>query len=275
MRLKMQFAKSHMGVLKATVSKEMAIFSRYIPNLVGTILQLAIRVIFFLFFSGFTTYNGQAVLFGKDLFLFFGAALLLYVFYSTAIWAPLNSVTNDLYNGTLEYIYITPSSKFLYYFGTGLSNVMINMLFFVPMFVFISVYSGAGLKNILLILACSLTGVLNCISIGVMISLLGIVWKQVGSITGILAVLFEFLAGAYAPVQQYPEVVKWFAYALPFTWGYDLARHYLLGEVWHTLAPVSVEWVVYLGMAVCYTCISVIIMRRVQKKVMRSGLNVI
>jgi ABC-2 type transport system permease protein len=275
MRLKIQFAKNHGGVLKATITKEMAIFSRYIPNLVGTILQLAIRVIFFLFFSGFTTYNGQALLSGKDLFLFFGAALLLYTFYSTAIWAPLNSVTNDLYNGTLEYIYITPSSKFLYYFGTGLSNVLINMLFFIPMFVFISIYSGAGLKNILLILACSLTGILNCISIGVMISLLGIVWKQVGSITGILAVLFEFLAGAYAPVQQYPEVIKWFAYALPFTWGYDLARHYLLGGVWHTLAPVPVEWAVYLGMAVCYTCISVILMGRVQKKVMCSGLNVI
>ncbi len=270
-----QFVKNHVGVLQATISKEMAIFSRYIPNLVGTVLQLALRVVFFLFFSGFTTYSGQAVLQGKDLFLFFGAALLLYVFYSTAIWAPLNSVNTDLYNGTLEYIYITPSSKFLYYFGTGLSNVMINMLFFIPMFLFITIYSGAGLQNALLVLLCSMAGVLNCISIGVMISLLGIVWKQVGSITGILAVMFEFLAGAYAPVQQYPDVIKWIAYALPFTWGYDLARHYLLGPAWHTLASVPVEWAVYLGMAVCYTCISVVLMGKIQKRVMRTGLNAI
>ena len=270
-----QFIKNHVGVLQATISKEMAIFSRYIPNLVGTVLQLALRVVFFLFFSGFTTYSGQAVIQGKDLFLFFGAALLLYVFYSTAIWAPLNSVNTDLFNGTLEYIYITPSSKFLYYFGTGLSNVMINMLFFIPMFLFISIYSGVSLKSSFLVLLCSMAGVLNCISIGVMISLLGIVWKQVGSITGILAVMFEFLAGAYAPVQQYPDVVKWIAYALPFTWGYDLARHYLLGSVWHTLAPVPVEWAVYLGMAVCYTCMSVFLMGKIQKKVMQSGLSAI
>lgn len=275
MKHEMKFAKVCRIVLKAAITKELAIFSRYIPNLVGTVLQLSLRVVFFLFFSGFTTYNGQAILGGKDLFLFFGSALLLYVFYSTAIWAPLNSVNTDLYNGTLEYIYIMPSSKFLYYFGTGLSNVMINMLFFIPMFVFITIYSGASLQNAFLVLLCSMAGVLNCISLGVMISLLGIVWKQVSSITGILAVMFEFLAGAYAPVQQYPDIVKWIAYALPFTWGYDLARHYLLGAAWHTLAPISAEWAVYLSMAVCYTCISVFLMGKIQKKVMRSGLSAI
>jgi ABC-2 type transport system permease protein len=217
----------------------------------------------------------QGVLQGRDLFVFFGSALLLYVFYSSAIWAPLNSVTSDLYNGTLEYIYITPASKFSYYFGTGLSNVSINMVFFIPMFIGLSIYSGAGAGSITLTLGCALVVVVNCIAIGVLISLLGILWKQVGSITGIISVLFEFLAGAYAPVQSYPEVVKWFAYLLPFTWGYDLTRHYFLGKSWTTLLPVPVEWLVYIGMAALYLAIGIALMRKIQKKVLNAGLNTI
>lgn len=269
----MRIIKQNLEVLSATIAKEITIFSRYLPNLAGTILQLGLRLLFFLFFSGIASYKGA--LSGKNLFLFFGAALLLYVFYSTSIWAPLNSVTNDLYNGTLEYLYVTPASKFSYYFGTGLSNVVMNMVFFIPMFIFLSIYSGCDASRSIFVLFSVTVGIINCISLGVLISLLGIVWKQVSSITGILSVLFEFVAGAYAPVEGYPQLVKCAAYGLPFTWGYDLTRHYLMGSAWTTLEPVLVEWLVYIGMAVLYTVLAVVLMAKIQKKVLSSGLNMI
>lgn len=263
------------GTLRATVAKEMVITSRYIPNLLGSLLQITIRVVFFLFLSGFASYKGSAVLQGKNIFIFYGSALLLYVFFSTAVWAPLNSVSSDLYNGTLEYIYITPSSKFSYYFGTGLSSAIINLVFFIPTYLFLAFYSGAGVQNLMMVLIVVLVGILNCISIGVLISLLGITWKQVTSITGILSVLFEFLAGAYAPIQQYAFGVRCVAYALPFTWGYDLTRFYLLGGGWQLLAPLPVEWAVYIGMAVFFGSAAVMLMNSIQKRSMRLGLNLL
>jgi len=259
------------NTLSATLSKELTVFTRYLPNMIGTVLQLGLRLVFFLFFSGVASYSG--VLRGKGLFLFFGAALLLYIFYSTSIWAPLNAVTNDLYNGTLEYLYITPSSKFSYYFGTGISSIILNMIFFIPMFIFICLYSRIGLWQEAALLLSIAVGILNCISIGVLISLLGIIWKQVGSITGILSVLFEFLAGAYAPVQSYPYAIRCMAYSLPFTWGYDLARHYLLGNVWEPLAPPALEWFIYVSMAAGYTAIAYVLMAKIQTRVTKSGLS--
>ncbi|HOO27958.1 MAG TPA: hypothetical protein PLU43_05795, partial [Lachnospiraceae bacterium] len=260
-------------ILKATVQKEITMFIRYLPNMIGTILQLGVRFLFFFYLSGITAYNGSIT--GKNLFLFFGAALLLYVIYSTTIWAPLNTVTTDLYNGTLEYIYVTPVSKFCYYFGTGISQTIMSMVFFVPIFAALVLYSGVGFVQVGGIFLVAAAGTLNCIAIGVLLSLLGIIWKQVGAITGIIAVLFEFLAGAYAPVQTYSIPVKAAAFMLPFTWGYDLARYYLMGEKWTLLLPEPVEWCIYLGMAVLYFAAALLLMERIQNRMLRNGLYAI
>ena len=50
--------------------------------------------------------------------------LLLLVFNGPTLWGPIQAVTSDLYNGTLEYLYSNPGSRYAYYVGTVLTEVI-------------------------------------------------------------------------------------------------------------------------------------------------------
>ncbi len=92
---------------------------------------------------------------------------------------------------------------------------------------------------LLVLLAC--TVVLTALTaMGIMIALLGLVWRQVGSIAGVLGILFEMLAGAYLPVTAFPKVLQTLAYLLPYTWGYDLIRYYSSGSRFQFVDSLSV-----------------------------------
>jgi len=264
-----------MTTVSATVHKELLIIRRYLPNLLGTLLQIGLRVGFFLFLSGIISYTGAYSLAGKDLFIFIACSFLLFVFLSTVLWAPLNTVTQDLYNGTLEYLYTLPGSRYAYFVGTVLAGSLINMVFFVPLFLFLAFYSGTQVLYLLLVLLVCAVGLLTTIALGILISLLGLLWKQIYSIVGMLAMSFEFLAGAYAPISQYPLVVKYPAFLLPYTWGYDLIRYYMFEGKWVTICPLWTEWAIFGSMAVLYLAVSRWLLSRIGRRIKNSGLHLL
>jgi ABC-2 type transport system permease protein len=97
----------------------------------------------------------------------------------------------------------------------------------------------------------------------------------VGSIVNVLAMLFEFLAGAYLPVSYFPPLMQYLAYLLPYTWGYDLIRYYSFGGQWQTLLPVWQEWGILLCYAVLYTILSRYLLKKAEQQAKRNGLHVI
>jgi ABC-2 type transport system permease protein len=262
-------------VVFASIVKDIRKTKKYIPDLMGLTIQLLVRVAFFLFLSGIVTYTGTNILEGKDLFIFFSSAFLMFIFFSTALWQPLSTIQSDLYNGTLEYLYTNPVSRYAYFVGTTLASAIINLVFFIPLFVFLVIFSNVDFNAVVFILAVCSIGIIISIALGVMISFIGLLWKQVNSIIGVLAMLFEFIGGAYAPVHEFPVYVKVFAYLLPYTWGYDLVRFYLMGGKWQTLFPVWIEWIIFTGMAVVYTALSLLFLAVVENKVKEKGLNLL
>jgi ABC-2 type transport system permease protein len=259
----------------ATVIKDLQIVRRYLPDLIGNLVQLTIRVLFFLLFSDVIIFHGQNALSGQQVFIFLLGSLLLWVFISTALNTPLNAVSRDLMNGTLEYLFSNPISRYAYYVGTVAASALVNLALFVPLYLLMAIVSQAGLANMLAILfVCGLM-LVTLTAMGVMIALLALLWRQVNAVAGVLFSLFEFLAGAYFPITQYPPVVQYAAYLLPFTWGYDLVRYYALQGAWNTLAPVQVEWVVIALSALAFTLLSRFLLRKVEQRAKQQGLHLI
>ena len=178
---------------------------------------------------------------GRNLFIFFQGAMLILMFNWPTLWAPINAVSNDLYNGTLEFLYSNPGSRYAYYVGTVVTEIVISLVFFLPLYVFLILYSGAEVSNMLMVLLVCIIVAITLTAMGIMIALLALLWRQVSSIANILGVLFEFLAGAYLPVTAFPQILQYVAYLLPYTWGYDLIRYYSFEGDWQTLLPVSVQ----------------------------------
>ncbi|MBN1993554.1 MAG: ABC transporter permease [Anaerolineae bacterium] len=266
-------------IVAATISKGLRIATRYLPNLVGNFVQIAIRVAFFMLLAHSVTFGsgGEAgqVLTGRELFIFFQGAMLIMMFNWPTLWAPINAVSTDLYNGTLEFLYSNPGSRYAYYVGTVVTEILISLVFFVPLYLFLALYTQASAANMLMVLlVCMLVGV-TLTAMGIMIALLALLWRQVNSIANVLGVLFEFLAGAYLPVSVFPTVVQYLAYLLPYTWGYDLIRYYSFEGDWQTLQPVWLEWGFLVGYAVLYTVLSRYLLKKAEQKAKQSGLHII
>lgn len=262
-------------VIGATMVKNLQVQRRYLPNLIGYVVQMAIRFLFFLLLSGFVTYTGPNQLSGHQLFIFFLAGLVLMVFNGTALNMPLNTVTGDLMNGTLEYLYSNPIARYPYYMGTVLASTVIDLTFFVPLYLLLVWMAGVNAVAMLYILGTCMVVLCTMMALGNMIALLGLLWRQAASIAGILGLLFEFLAGAYMPVTQFPKVIEFMAYLLPYTWGYDLIRFYGLQGEWQTILPVWAEWVVLVVQALIFTGVAIVLLNRVEMRVKKNGLHLI
>jgi ABC-2 type transport system permease protein len=271
---------SPVRVVRSTAVKELRITRRYIPNLVGRFVEVGVRVGFFFLLSGIVSVNAADSPLGKpitgsNLAIFFEGALLLFVLTPTALYAPVNAVTNDLYNGTMEYLFSCPSSRYAYFVGTVVASAAISSVVFAPLYLLLVLYSGSSLVNTLLILLVCGIVVLTVMAFGVMIGVLAILWRQVESIGQVLGILFELLAGAYFPVAAYPVALQVVAGFLPYTWGYDLIRYYSFNRSWDTLLPVWLEWSLIGVYAVIYVALSRVLLRRAEALAKRRGLQLI
>ena len=275
---------SPLAITLATLRKNLQITVRYLPNLLGTLVEISVRALFFLLFSNVISVNGRELsgiaMNGHNLYIFLLGSLVLFVFTRSTLWGPINAVTNDLYNGTLEYLYSSPGSRYAYYVGVVLSEVTVSMVVFIPLFTLLVVISGVDFSSLLLMLLASAMVLVSLTAMGIMIALLALLWRQVGSIASVLGILFEMLAGAYLPLSAFPAGVRVFSYVLPFTWGYDLLRYYSFGAqgaagVWQTILPVWQEWAVVVVFAVVFTAVSRYLLIKAEKLAKRQGLSVL
>ncbi|OLS26701.1 MAG: hypothetical protein HeimC3_08030 [Candidatus Heimdallarchaeota archaeon LC_3] len=262
-----------LGVVKSAAMVNINITRRYPANLIGGFIQVILFVVFFGFFATAVTFS---TLGDKDVFLFFLGGLMLVFFTDTAIWTPVNSVTRDLYNGTLEAIYFNPASRYGYFVGYIVGDTIImGAILFIPIFLVISVISGATISNLALIILVSATTIISLVALGVLFSLMAILWKQITGITGLIGVVMQFLTGAFIPVQSLPEPVQFISYILPQTYGMDLVRYYSFNGDWNTLIPLGLEWVMLIFFALLYTLVAVFLLRKVERHAKTKGLHLL
>lgn len=266
-------------VMISTVVKDLQIARRYLPNLIGTFVELAIRLAFFFLLASVVTMDGNrnlgVDLSGRNMFIFFQGSLLLFIFIRSTLGAPLEAISNDLYNGTLEFLYSNPASRYAYYVGTVVAKVLVSSVVFVPLYLFLVFYAEASALNMFLVLVAGGVVLVALTALGIMIALLALLWRQVGALVAVLSILFEMLSGAYLPITAYPYAAQVVAYFLPYTWGYDLIRYYSFNGQWQPLLPIWQEWLVLLVFAVVFTLLSRYLLARAENKAKRLGLNVI
>lgn len=263
--------------LTASAGKNLRVARRYLPNLLGRHAQLALRVGFFLLLARAVAVRppvpGAPPLEGRALFAFFLSGLLLVVFIRPSLWAPMEAASGDLQSGVLEYLFATPGSRYGYLAGAVLSELALGMFGFVPLFGLLLWASRPGLAAAALMLGACLLLLLALTALGVLLALLAILWRQAGSVAEVLGVVFEMLAGAYLPVHAFPAALRGLAYGLPFTWGYDLVRHYAMGARWQTILPAGQEWAMIAAHAAVYTALSVHLLARAERRAKRVGLH--
>lgn len=265
-------------VLKASIIKDLKIAISYRVGLFGGIIELLVRMLFFLTFASVITF--EADLLGRpmtttDIFVFFQASLVLWIFRAAALHTPLETVDRDLYFGTLEYLYTNPCSRYAYYVGSILSSILLSTVVFVPLYLILIYVSKANITNMIMVLLVCLVSFITLTALGVMIAGAALLWRNVGSIAGLVNLAFEFLAGAFFPISAFPQFIQYISYLVPFTWGYDLVRYYSFNREWQTILPVWQEWLILSLSGVFFAVLSYYLLKKVERLAKKKGLNLL
>ncbi|MHA1904975.1 MAG: ABC transporter permease [Candidatus Thorarchaeota archaeon] len=269
------YRTSFLIVVSETIKKQLTLRFRYKANMVGEAFGVILQVAIFAAMAGAVTLVGVNNLEGNNVFIFFLASLVLIVFSTVALSAPLNAVVQDLHNGTLEYLFSTPISRYAYFIGTAIAEAISKSIFFVPMLVVLILFSGVTMYSGFLILAVCITVIVGLIAFGVLVALMGVMWKQVSAIAALLFTFFEFICGAYFPVTSMPIIFQVVAFALPHTWGYDLIRYYSFQGSWTPIMPIHLEWMMLVLYALLYIVISSKLLKVVERRAKKFGLHLI
>ncbi len=268
----------HISVLKATIIMNIQIILRYKANLIGMFIELILMIGSFFVFSRVVDFRTSNMFIRNPgdnaLLIFFLVGIIVMFYQDLALYSPVNTVRRDLYNGTLEYLYSGPQSRYLYFLGNIITGVIFRSIFVIPTLALLMIVTGtsSNLINILIIL---IIFFFILTSVGILVSLMAIAWKQVTNIIGIIGIILQFVSGTFLPVQSFPNALQYLSYILPFTFAYDLIRYYAYSKNWVTIVPVHTEWILLSSYAIIYFIASIYLLKIVEKHTKKTGLHLI
>jgi len=270
------------------VWRDLKSYFRYRAFFIGTILEMVSLTLGFAIIGGAYYFSPKVLtligLEDSDLFLFMLSGAILQMFASVATWAPLNRVEEDIHFGTIEAIFVSPSTRMGYMVSTTISRAIINTIFFIPLYI-LTLWLAGALTNFIIIgytLIIALLTIVTNISVGIYFGMFGLITRQARIFVSMTHQLIQFLFGAFLPVQGFMAinegfgtVMKYITLAFPFTYNFDLMRHFMFGDKYITLLPIRLEFILLACCFVFYIVLARILLVYVEKKAKNKGLAIL
>ncbi len=191
---------------------------------------------------------------------------VLYLLLGTLVWGFLSGLFNDIsemiqwerWEGTIEYTLMAPVHRFTQIIGQAgfavLHSLLFTMTIGVAMIIFFSLdLSDANLFGALLVL---LAGSLSLVSLGVMASILPLLYTERGTqMTHIVQAFLLLISGVYYPIEVLPSVLQTLARVSPVYYVLNGIRSAVLegtptSELWGYIVPLLIIGVVGMPLGV-------------------------
>ncbi|OLS16848.1 MAG: hypothetical protein HeimC2_45960 [Candidatus Heimdallarchaeota archaeon LC_2] len=265
---------SFSSVLRISLVRDLRIMMRYKANLIGGFLQIGVFMFIFSIFATAATFRGMDLT-SSEIYTFYLSGMTLIFFGDAVLYSTVNTVNQELYNGTLEYVYSSPSSRYAYFLGGVVASFIKNLIFYIQMFIGLVLYQDISVVNLTSILLITLVFLIVLAPMGVMIAMGAIMWKQVAQITAMVNIVMQFMSGIFLPVSTLPTVAQYIAYLVPFTFALDLVRYYSFGGNWDLLMPKEYEFAFLLLHGVIYFFATRYLLGRVERYAKKQGLHLL
>ena len=221
----------------AAIRKELRQLRRYptwfFGSLFWPILLPAVYVLQGQAFSGndpraidaFRSVTGTAEIAG---FVFVGWAL--YMWLSIVLWGPGTALRNEQVRGTLEALFVTPSSRLVLLFGPPAAYLAMAGFQFVVMAVALRLLFGVELAPVALVraLAVIVLTVPAMYGIGALFATVALRSGEIGSLVQFVRGFFSLFCGITYPIVVLPDWARAIAQVLPPTYFVADARAVLL-----------------------------------------------
>lgn len=205
-------------------------------------------------------------------FLIIGVAFQAYT--GAAVWGSPYEVQSELTTGQVEYTFASPVQMYYYMLSYSISQALIGTVFdILPMFAIGAIFAQnlPSLTSILMALFTIVLTFLVLSQLGVIITCLLLIFKNVSALNSFLNFLFQVATGMLVPIQFMPNELKVLAFAIPLTHGMDLARHFIVGS--NTIWSVEIEFGALIVSLILLTLVARFSVSYVERKAKVEGLS--
>jgi ABC-2 type transport system permease protein len=151
-----------------------------------------------------------------------GLTSLAILFGTTSIEAV--AVVLERQNGTLERLLVAPVSFYTIVLGKALAGLFFGLILAVGILVPLSVLSGTGIANPLLLFVAIVSSSLTFSGMGVLVSVYARWVPEAQMLDNFLRLPMAFLSGAFVPLELMPSQLQIVARFLPLTYSVEALR---------------------------------------------------
>ena len=268
--------------------RDLKTFTRYRAFFTGMIMEMISLTLGFAIIGGAYYFTPEVLTYigleESDLFLFMMTGVLVQVFSSVATWGPFNRVNEDIHYGTIDAVFISPSTRMGYLVSSSISRGILNLIFFVPLYILTLGLAGVLSNPVVIgytLLVVIITFVSN-VAVGLYFGMFALLTRQARIFVSMTNQLIQFLFGGYLPVQSFMvinagfgTVMKYITMIFPYTYNFDLMRHFIFGDKFITLLPIWQELVILGANLIFYLILARVMLIFVEKKAKNKGLSIL
>ncbi|MBO3763040.1 MAG: ABC transporter permease [Candidatus Brockarchaeota archaeon] len=211
---------------------------------------------------------------GTNYFSFLIVGIAFQAYTGAAVWGSPYEVQSELTTGQVEYTFASPVKMYYYMLSYSISQALIGTVFdILPMFTIGAIFAQnlPSLTSLLMALFSIILTFLVLSQLGVIITCLLLIFKNVSALNSFLNFLFQVATGMLVPIQFMPKELKALAFVIPLTHGMDLTRHFVIGS--NTIWSIEVEFSALVIFLILLTLVAKFSVSYVEKKAKIEGLS--
>lgn len=266
---------SHLRALVAIARKDWIIFWRYPLNAASQIVQPLVWLAPVFFMGRAFSSNGQALGFAgysgtTDYMSFIILGTALSSFIGAVFWGMGFALKNDMDAGVLETNWMAPVPRVLLLVGHTLANMLITLATMLGMLAGATLLFGFHpTGNALAAILSVIPMLIGLYGFGFAFAALVLLMREANTLVDVGNFLVQTFSGESFPVNSLPRGLLPVALALPTTYGYDLARGWLLKT--RTLLPLNVETGILVVSMLALVWVGLYVFRGLERRVRTLG----
>jgi ABC-2 type transport system permease protein len=203
-------------------------------------------------------------------FVFVGYAM--YNWLSALLWGAGTALRQEQLRGTLEAVFVTPASRLVALFGSGVATLLPLAVIFAVNFLSLRILFGVELSLAAIAQAAVVIvlGIPALYAIGALFGASVLRFGEVGPVVQLIRGMFVLACGITFPVAMLPHWAQIWAWLMPPTYIVDDIRRVLLrGD---SLADVAGDMAIVLGLGALTALLAVGVFRYLETSARRSGM---
>jgi ABC-2 type transport system permease protein len=203
-------------------------------------------------------------------FVFVGYAM--YNWLSVLLWGPGTALRQEQLRGTLEAVFVTPTSRLVALFGPGVAALLPMAVVFASNLVALRVFFGifppiAGVLQAAVIVT---LGMPALYAIGALFAASVLRFGEVAPIVQLIRGMFVLACGITFPVAMLPLWAQVWAKLMPPTYIVDDIRRVLLRD--QGIADVAADIAIVLTLAAVTATLAIVVFRYLERSARRTGM---